>query len=75
MPSLPPTAEKEIQTLPVSPPKKTGLPEPNPGRAEEDLKGLMVIETRKDLAGKEQKPRVEVEAGLADIKGKKGSCW
>ena len=47
MPSLQPTAEKEIHTLPISPPKKTGPLELNPERIEEDLKRLTVRETGK----------------------------
>ena len=68
MPSLPPTADKESQTLLIPPPRKMRLPGPDPGRIEEELKELTVKEIGTVLAGTERKPWIVVEAGLADIK-------
>ena len=68
VPSLLPTADKEVQILPIPPPRKIRPPGTDSGETEENLNGLMVEERGTILAGRERKPRMEVEAALADIR-------
>ena len=64
VPSLPLSANKEVQTPLIPPPTKIRPPEQSPESVEEELKGMSVGEDGNILAGKEQQPQVEVEAGL-----------
>ena len=69
--SLPPTTEKESQTPPVPPPRKTRPPGHDPWNLEGNLKG-MIAEPRTNLAGAGEKRWEIVEAGLGDIKKGEG---